>query len=230
MSAPAPARALSLDVDGTLYRVRRLTVAWRLRADRGLLVALVAAREKIRHEGPFSDLEEIHLREAELVAPSFDLTVADANARLSGLRDSLAEALTARIRPYPGVRGALEAAHARGLRLGVLSDYEAQEKLDNLGLGDLPWACQVSAEAVGALKPHRRPYEQLAAGLGVPPETIVHVGDREDVDVAGAQAAGLRAWRFSPRKRTPSRAERVFDKWTLDVFSPLWSGADGPIA
>lgn len=221
----APAAALSLDVDGTLYRVRRLTVAWRLRHVRGLLVAMVAAREKIRHEGPFESLEALHQREAELVAPSFELSVEEAAARLDELRGDLPDALTARTRPFSGVRGALEAAAARGLKLAILSDYGAEEKLENLGLADLPWAAKVSAEACGALKPHRAAFEAVVEGLGVPPEQIVHVGDREDLDVEGALAAGLRAWRLSNKRGIPTRAELRFSRFRLDTFAPLWGSS-----
>lgn len=225
MSDLALARAISLDVDGTLYRVRRLTVAWRLRTDRGLLVAMVAAREKIRHEGPFADLAALHRREAELVAPSFELSMDEAEARLQSLRSLLPAALTERIRAFRGVRGALEAAHTRGLKLAVLSDYDAREKLEHLGLADLPWAAYVSAEACGALKPHALPFEALVGALGLPPGDIVHVGDREDIDVAGALAAGLRAWRFSPKGKTVTVAEHHLQNYKLDTFAPLWAGS-----
>lgn len=227
MSALAPARALSLDVDGTLYRVRRLTVAWRLRAERGLLVAMVAAREKIRHEGPFVDAAAVHRREAELVGPSFGLSLEETEARLEALRSELPAALTARVRAFSGVRGALEAAHARGLKLAILSDYDATEKLELLGLLDLPWAARISAEACGALKPHARPFEALVEALAEPPGQIVHVGDREDLDVAGAQAAGIRAWRFSPRRSVSTEAEYHLRRYRLDAFAPLWAPSSG---
>ena len=68
-----PVRALSLDLDGTLYAVPRARVAWRLRRERGLLVALMAARERMRHEPPLADREAVLAREVELVAPSFGL-------------------------------------------------------------------------------------------------------------------------------------------------------------
>ena len=85
---------------------------------------------------------------------------------------------------------------------------------------------KVSAEAVGALKPHRASFDALSEALGVPPEQIVHVGDREDVDVAGALAAGMRAWRLTSKKRAPTRAEQRLSRWKLDAFAPLWT--DGP--
>jgi FMN phosphatase YigB (HAD superfamily) len=225
MSAPrAPVRAISVDMDGTLYAVRRLRVAWRLRSERGLLVALLAAREKMRHDPPLADREALDAREVELVAPSFGLGAAEARARISALRAAMPDALTRGARPFAGVRDALLAAHVRGVALAVLSDYDPEEKLRNLGLDDLPWAARLSADRCGALKPHARPFLSLAATLGVAPSEVLHVGDREDVDVAGALAAGMRAWRFAPKGKVTSAAERVLPRWSLDVFGAVISG------
>ncbi len=217
-----PALAISVDVDGTLYRVRRMRVAWRLRHHRGLLAALVAAREKLRHESPFETQRELEAREAELVAPAFGMTHPQATAALESLRAALPYALTGQAKPYPGVRSALEAAHARGLKLAVLSDYDPREKLRHLGLADLPWSATVGAEEVGCLKPHPRPFHEVADRLGVERSRIVHVGDREDLDVDGALAAGLRAWRYGPRLARTS-AERSFHHWRVVLFEPLWT-------
>lgn len=216
------AAAICVDVDDTLYRVRRLRVAWRLRSERGLLVALVAAREKLRHEPPCADREALLIREAELVAPSFGLTQAEAIDRIRKLRAAMPQALTRKIGPLAGVKSALEAASVRGLKLAVLSDYDPDEKLRYLGLDDLPWAVTIGAETHGALKPHRRSFDAVAQALGLAPERIVHVGDREDLDVEGALAAGFRAWRFLVRGSTRTRAEHTFDRWGISVFAPLF--------
>lgn len=219
-----PARAVSLDVDGTLYRVRRLRVAWRLRHERGLLVAMMAAREKIRHEDPLEDGAALLRRQAELVAPSFALTIEAAEARLQAIALALPDALTRGVRPFAGVRSALEAAHARGLKLAVLSDYDPAEKLRYLGLHDLPWAASIGAEALGTLKPHRKGFDAVASALGLAPSAIVHIGDREDLDVQGALAAGMRAWRFDPRGDSDSQAEKTFRQWGVGSLSPLFDG------
>lgn len=217
-----PARAISVDLDGTLYRVRRLRVAWRLRHQRGLLVALVAAREKLRHEAPFEDQAALEDREAALVAPSFDMTRAEAAAALAALRGALPAALTEDVQPYPGVRSALEAAHARGLKLGVLSDYDPRDKLRYLGLHDLPWTVTLGAEELGVLKPHPRAFHALASAMGVGRQDIVHVGDREDLDVRGALGAGLRAWRFSASLGR-TQGEVSFSRWRVGIFDALWA-------
>lgn len=217
----APIRLLSFDLDGTLYKVRRFRVAWRLRYERGLLLALLAAREKIRHEPPLPDMDALKQREAELVAPSFGLTAEETLERLSELRKDMPWALTGGARPYPGVRGALEAAAARGLKLAVLSDYDPDEKLENLGLADLPWVAVIGAEHLGALKPHPDSFLELARRAKVAPSQVLHIGDREDLDVDGALAAGMRAWRKASKKGLVSRSEHVFDRYTVDLFLRL---------
>lgn len=214
-------RALSFDLDGTLYPVRKIRVAWRLRHERGLLVAFMAARERIRHEAPLLDAEALLDREAELVAPSFELSIDEARRRIRALRDALPEALTRGVRPYPGVKSALEAAHVRGLKLAIISDYSPADKLRWLGLDDLPWAASIGCDLLGALKPHPRPFLAVAEQLGIEPGSVLHVGDREDLDIEGALSAGLRAWRFARRRDVVTKAERVFGEWGVGLFSAL---------
>ena len=214
-------KAISFDMDGTLYRVSRLRVAWRLRFERGLLLALLAAREKIRHEPPFPDRDALYEREAELVAPSFNKAIDQVRPRLANLRAALPDALTAGARPYPGVIAALEAANARRIRLAILSDYDPIPKLQHLGLDRLPWAATISADEFGALKPHPRAFLKLAEQIGCEPEEIVHVGDREDLDVQGALASGMRAWRIASKRSVTSRSEHVFSRYTVDLFARL---------
>lgn len=217
-----PAKAISFDVDGTLYRVQRFRVAWRLRRERGLMVALLAAREKIRQEPPLEGRAELVAREVDLVAPSFRLAPSEALERLELLQARLPEALCRGMRPFPGVRAALEAAHARGLKLLTLSDFAPEAKLEYLGLADLPWVGHVGAAELGALKPHPGPFLETCRLAGCAPHELVHVGDREDVDVEGALAAGIRAWRTCPPGRVRSRAEHIFSRWKLDLFAPLF--------
>jgi putative hydrolase of the HAD superfamily len=215
------ARAICCDVDGTLYHVRRLEVAWRLRWERGLLVALMAAREKIRHEAPHLDGVALLEREAELVAPTLLCEVDEARARIVRLEEAMPEALTRGKAPYPGVRSALEAAHVRGLRLAICSDYPPEEKLRWLGLDDLPWAAKVHAEGCGALKPHPRAFQRVAEILDLEPSDVVHVGDSEVLDVAGALGAGMRVWRYVRRGKPDTRAEHSFSRWSVNLFRSL---------
>lgn len=196
-------------------------MALRLLSDRHLLVALLAARERIRKEPPLDDGEALFRRQVDLVAPTFGWTTEETAARLRRLVDRLPSALTRGRSPYAGVREALAAAKASGLRLAVLSDYAPEEKLRWLGLHELGFDAMVGADSTGALKPHARPFLRLAETLDLPPESILHVGDREDLDVEGALGAGLRSWRFSGSGVVASRAERQFERWHAGLFAPL---------
>lgn len=50
----------------------------------------------------------------------------------------------------------------------------------------------------GWLKPDPKIFHQTLAELGVPPEHALHIGDTEDMDIAGAKAAGMYSARYLP--------------------------------
>lgn len=85
--------------------------------------------------------------------------------------------------------GVLENA---GVRSGVLSDYPAESKLGALGLSGRfsPVLC-TSAPDVAALKPSPRGFLLACRSWRLTPGEVLYVGDRPDVDAAGASAAGM---------------------------------------
>ena len=93
---------------------------------------------------------------------------------------------------FPDVPPTLRALHDRGLRLGVVSNFDGRlpSILDGLGLDvdAVVWSTRT-----GAAKPARAIFEAAAAALGVPLAELCHVGDDRDADVRGAEAAGARA-------------------------------------
>lgn len=96
-----------------------------------------------------------------------------------------------RFRPLDGVEGVLDELAARGLRLAVVSNWDAELPLvlERLGLGGRFAAVVTSAEA-GAPKPDPRIFRLALERLGVAPEAAVHVGD-DRADEEGAHAAGI---------------------------------------
>ena len=84
----------------------------------------------------------------------------------------------------------------RGLRLGVVSNCFAE---DVHAWSTWPLArefqCSVFSYAVGLAKPDPRIYLRATCQLGVEPATTVFVGDGADNELAGAELAGLRAFR-----------------------------------
>ncbi|MDR1575605.1 MAG: HAD family hydrolase [Treponema sp.] len=96
-----------------------------------------------------------------------------------------------KIRLFPYVKETLAALRQAGFRLGMLSDFPPETKLAYLGIGDC-WDAALCSERLGALKPDRRPFDELAAALGLPPERILYVGNSSRYDVEGAARAGMK--------------------------------------
>jgi putative hydrolase of the HAD superfamily len=95
---------------------------------------------------------------------------------------------------YPEVPEVLDALRARGLRLGVISNWDLRlpELLRQL---DLARRFDVVAysSAVGVEKPDSRIFRRALRELGVEPRAALHVGDSRLEDLEGAIAAGMRA-------------------------------------
>jgi putative hydrolase of the HAD superfamily len=205
MPSAEPIRAVLFDVDGTLYHqtpVRALMaaeLALRIASDvrTGSRIARVLrtfrrVREELRALGcPAAPLEELQFaRAAERLGetPAF-------------VRKTVEEWMFRR--PVGYIRWSRRSAVAslvgrlrrRRVTLGVLSDYPADAKLHSLGLDNVfsIVAC-TSDSAINAFKPHPRGFLHACAVLGVAPAETAYVGDRADVDAAGAHAAGMRCY------------------------------------
>jgi len=96
---------------------------------------------------------------------------------------------------FADVRPALDALVARGLVLAVLTNGRAGQqraKVAALGVEEAV-SFVLTSEEVGAAKPAPEAFLATCRRLGVAPDRVVHVGDRHDLDVLAARAAGLRA-------------------------------------
>jgi putative hydrolase of the HAD superfamily len=98
----------------------------------------------------------------------------------------------ARWRAFDDVRPAFERLRGRGLRLGVISNWDQrlESVLEGLGLGAMLDAV-VSSAAVGLHKPDPRIFELACERVGVEPGAAVHVGDHHYADVLGARSVGM---------------------------------------
>ncbi|MCB9741255.1 MAG: HAD family hydrolase [Alphaproteobacteria bacterium] len=180
-------RAVSFDVDGTLYDFKRHRVH--------LLPSLLASpRLLLTYREVVAGLrgevhEDLHAELCRRVGARVGLPEEIVNQRLNR---SVYGAWPASFRPRTALRDLplllriLDDAQVPRL---VISDHPAWAKLENMGLGE-GWAAVIDSEAVGAFKPHPRPIERAAEALGLSPDQILHVGDREDTDGAMAEAVG----------------------------------------
>jgi putative hydrolase of the HAD superfamily len=104
----------------------------------------------------------------------------------------------------PGVADAIEVLHPR-YRLAVVSDaifspgrvlrqilerYRLLERFDPL----------VFSDEIGCAKPDPRVFQAVLRATGCSPRELVHVGDREEKDVAGPHQVGARAILFTVAK------------------------------
>ncbi len=206
MSGSGPIRAVGFDLDGTLYRSgplkRRMALALAgLPLRRGPRTARRVLRVLRRFRHLHEELRDglarggvpldrfHHLETARRVAEPLDF--------VEGVVDEWM-----RRRPLPalpacareGLHECLAGLREAGIRVGVLSDYPVRAKLAALRIDGLVDAAVAATDPdVDALKPSPRGFEVLAARLGVPAGEALYVGDRTEVDGAGAGAAG---WRF----------------------------------
>jgi putative hydrolase of the HAD superfamily len=110
------------------------------------------------------------------------------------LAEALFEAFSdpAGYRLFDDVWPALDQLAGRGIRLGVVSNFEPwlEEILDLQGVGDRFAAVAISGK-LGVAKPDPRIFKAALDAAGADPGATVHVGDQPVNDVAGAMAAGI---------------------------------------
>lgn len=99
-----------------------------------------------------------------------------------------------RWRLYDDVLPAFERLRERGIRLGIISNWDSRlvRVLEGLGVGDHVGTIVSSAD-VKLRKPDPRIFELACSRLGVEVDESAHVGDHHYSDIVGATAAGLRA-------------------------------------
>jgi putative hydrolase of the HAD superfamily len=110
------------------------------------------------------------------------------------LADALFRAFSdpAGYRLFDDVRPALDELAARGVKLGVVSNFEPwlEEILALQGIADRFAAVAISG-ALGVAKPDPEIFKAALAEAGADPAATVHVGDQLVNDVAAARAVGI---------------------------------------
>jgi putative hydrolase of the HAD superfamily len=97
-------------------------------------------------------------------------------------------------RIFPDVLPALQRLRSLGLKLGIISNWDDRLRplLHGLGLDRYFETIIVSCE-VGCPKPASRIFDRAAQELGNPASALLHIGDSLEMDVRGAEAAGMKA-------------------------------------
>jgi len=214
-----PIRAVGFDLDGTLYpatalyhkligkglpNLRFLIAFGRVRHE---LRAMLAAPE-FRARG-IRGIEELHRYQAELVAKRLRADPERTYTEIETFFYTKAVLPFATIDPYPGVAGLLDQLRAGGLKLGALSDFPCDKKLELLGIAN-KFHVTMTSEETGFVKPDRASFDLLARRLGVANDEILYVGNSEPYDVKGSLGAGMRAALISRNRGVRTAAEYTF--------------------
>ncbi|MFH1468890.1 MAG: HAD family hydrolase [Pseudomonadota bacterium] len=184
-----PIRAVSFDLDGTLYATgpHRLRLMPRLLPQLPLIRAWGAAVKEARRARASDIAGDVH----QGIARRMGISEEEARARLWFF---LERTWIAALRPahvLPGLQEALTLLDARGLPRAVASDHPTADKLAALGLAQ-GWRTALDGQSLGAMKPFPEVLLAAAGAMGCPPEALLHIGDRDDMDGAAARAAGAR--------------------------------------
>jgi len=93
---------------------------------------------------------------------------------------------------FPDVLPALQSLKRAGVRLGVVSNWDSRlpRVLELLELADYFDAVGVS-HLEGVEKPAPQLFHRVLERLGARPEEALHIGDLPEMDLAGAEAAGI---------------------------------------
>jgi len=99
-----------------------------------------------------------------------------------------------RWRAYDDVCPVFQRLSARGIRLGLISNWDSRLTglVEALGFRSL-LATVVSSAEVGLHKPDPRIFELACERVGVEPNEAAHVGDHQYADIIGAEAVGMTA-------------------------------------
>lgn len=197
-------KALLFDLDGTLYpklglRLKMLAElaleplvggglgeAWNTwRGVRGFR----RVREGLRNLG--DDLPDLAKAQYRLAAESLGLDAEHLQALVdTWIHQRPLRHLRSAARP--DLLSLLNRLRARGLRLGVFSDYPAEAKLQAMGvLSAFDLVMDAEDPEISALKPHPKGLLTAAAAWGLAPAEVIYVGDRRDVDAPAAARAGM---------------------------------------
>jgi putative hydrolase of the HAD superfamily len=208
---------IAFDLDGTLYpnvEFYSRLIPFVLKEHK-LLWAMGKARDVLRseeHKGHFYDHQARIM--AEILKIDDPTSIKDKTEKLiyRGW-----EPIFKKVKLYAHVHETLKALKNAGFKLGLLSDFPPEIKLDYLGIKDY-WDVVLCSEETNHLKPDPAPFLKLSEHFSVPPERIMYVGNSVSYDIIGAKGVGMKtALVKSLSKKILSRrdggADFVFTKY-----------------
>jgi putative hydrolase of the HAD superfamily len=183
--------AIAFDLDGTLYPDWRfyIKIIPYTVTNLPLLLSFGKARKILRKNEKFGDFYKM---QADLCAEYLGISESEAYNKLEKNIYNYWPHKFKNVKLYRHAPETLKLFKRCGLKLGLLSDFRLQYKVGHLNLRDI-FDAEVSAEDVGALKPHKQPFLALAERLNTVPGRILYVGNHYRYDILGAKNAGFGA-------------------------------------
>ena len=206
-------KAVAFDIDGTLYPDSRLYIRMAFYFVKNLKFFLHYNKiRKILHRTAV--LADFFEYQGRLLAEELSISNDEAKKMIEEKVYKGLEPFFVNLKPYPYIKETFEKFKAKGLKLGILSDFPPEQKKDIWGTAPL---CDVvmGSEKTGALKPSIYTFGSLIAELDLPAENILYVGNSISSDVKGAKAAGMQTAYLAPRwrllfKKLPNEADFSF--------------------
>jgi putative hydrolase of the HAD superfamily len=192
--------AITLDLDDTLWPIEPVMLRAERRLDDWLkthcpraaaaypIPAMRALRDRIAFEHPqlshdFSAQRRLSLHTA----------LAEHGYGESHVEGAYAEFYAAR-NEVECYADALPALRQLAARFPLVSLTNGNADIERIGIAHL-FRFSISSRECGVAKPAPAIFHAACARLGLPPQSVLHVGDDPELDVGGARAAGLRtAW------------------------------------
>ena len=199
---------MAFDLDGTLYPDFRFFIRLIpfLLKEGPLLMAMGKARKHLRKTGAYQG--DFYDTQARLMAGYLGKPVQETKERIEKLIYLGWVRHFKKIKLYPHVRETLESFRGEGIKMGMLSDFPPETKLEYLGLGGY-WDVIACSEESGRLKPDPLSFLDLARKMDIQADKILYVGNRLSYDVAGAKGAGMKTalikapWKRVSRELVP---------------------------
>jgi len=133
-------------------------------------------------------------------------------------------------KPRPGAEELLRHFRQDLYKIAIYSDYPLlKERIEAIGLKISPDMPLYGPETFGAQKPAVRPLLRIAGDLGLAPEEILVVGDRNETDGYGAFHAGMRFFCIETGHKRYSRFDPYVSRMkeeprgpSLVMYAGIW--------
>ncbi|MEO8882160.1 MAG: HAD family hydrolase [Devosia sp.] len=190
-------KAVVFDLDETLI-LRSGAIRAFIKDQHARFASSLGGIRKAEYSARFLEMEKNGVVGKDVVYPQFvkalGITGVSSDTLLADYRKNYANFVD----PSPGAIETVRALHRSGMRTGILTNGNAQvqnAKIDALGLRDVLDTIVIS-ETAGLKKPDPAIFALTVADLGVDAGSTLFVGDNPEVDIVGADNAGLQTCWF----------------------------------